>query len=664
MIIRVSELIHELENANVPFDPAAVVKDPEAHWSRLPAETRLPWMRRAGVDWPEGARLRFRLLKPRNDEATRDGELYLRLMRAETARPALAWQNVVDYARFRPVDPDLVSATFAAVAPARVENPFETGSFVSRRRIVEALDQAWEGERYDVAKDGAFLVPPDVEEGSNLEDEYWIESPFNHAAIVRTSENVYEYRVAEPPLSRYEATLFADLSARMRDVLVLAEPDGETEDPLVEVSRRFLGLVAARRLALARRTAYKLGYYMLRNYVGFGRLEPLMRDPHIEDISCNGPGFPLYVVHSRYQNLRSNVRFDELELDGYTIKLAQRGGKMISVAQPLVDATLPGGSRVQASLGQEVTSHGSTFTIRKFKEDPLTAVDLIRSGTHTSETLAFLWLAVESKCSMVVMGATASGKTTTLNCLSQFIPPAAKVVSIEDTKEITLHHENWLSAVTRESFTGREEGTVSMYDLLRAALRQRPEYILVGEIRGAEGLTLFQAMSTGHTCFSTMHAGGVENAVYRLENAPMGVPRVMVTALNFFLLQGQVDVRGRRVRRLLSLTEVTGIDPATRNLRMSEIFRWHAGSDAFVEGPSSSILNEVRDRRGWTRDRLAQEIVDRKAVLDRLVEKNARHYGDVAKAVRAFYAERPLEKKPRQPRILKLRHTGVSEDKP
>jgi len=360
----------------------------------------------------------------------------------------------------------------------------------------------------------------------------------------------------------------------------------------------------------------------------------------VEDISCNGPDLPVFVAHARHQSVRTNLMFKEMELNSFTMKLAQRGNKLLSVAQPMVDATLPDGSRLQAVLGREITSRGSAFTIRKFKEDPLTAVDLIKSGTHTLETMAHLWLAVEMRRSIVIMGATASGKTTTLNAMSQFIPPNLKIVSIEDTREITLQHENWLAAVTREGFTKNSDDAITMYDLLRGALRQRPEYLLVGEIRGEEGLTLFQAMATGHTCFSTMHAGSVENAVHRLENPPIGVPRVMLSSLDFLLIQGQVDLNGSPGRRMLSFTEINDLDPQTRNLRVNDLFKWDAATDSHKMSGTSRVFEEARKKGGWTRTRLEEEIAARRRVLERLVARDERHYSQVARAVRRFYADR------------------------
>ena len=190
----------------------------------------------------------------------------------------------------------------------------------------------------------------------------------------------------------------------------------------------------------------------------------------------------------------------------------------------MVDAAMPDGSRIQMTLGTAVTSHGSTFTIRKFKDVPLTPIDLINWKTFSSENMAYLWLCIENNKSLIFAGGTASGKTSSLNAVSLFMPERAKIVTLEDTRELQLPHPNWIPGVTRDAFTADERGAIDMYDLLKAALRQRPEYLLVGEVRGKEALTLFQAMSTGHTTFSTMHADSVASAIHRLENPPISVP--------------------------------------------------------------------------------------------------------------------------------------------
>lgn len=624
------EFVHLLNREGIEMDAVGASGRAPDLWARLGEERQDAFLRERGVAGAARDVKGVHVEKRRRQAPTAASLVVV----MDVEGPRTLWGDARErlaragYEPFRAQD----AAALAGPSPFR-RGPGTPGRFDA----LTLLDTAWGGEPYDAARDGPLCEPRLAPEEREVE-RYWLAEPFSMALLVEDAEPSLRYRVVEPRLTGLEEALLATLNARLRDVLLL-EPraDGSEAAILLE---RLLGLLRMYRFRTDRRSAYKLGYYFVRNYLGLGRVEPLMRDPHVEDVSCNGPGMPLFVAHSRHQSVRTDVAFDEAELNAFTMKLAQRGGKLLSLAQPIADASLPDGSRVQACFGREITSRGSAFTVRKFREDPLTCVDLVRTGAHSADTMAVLWLAVEMRRSLLVMGATASGKTTTLNCVGQFVPPTAKVVSIEDTRELTLQHENWLAALTREAFSGGREESVGMFDLLRAALRQRPDYIVVGEIRGAEGLTLFQAMSTGHTCFSTMHAGSVENAVYRLENPPIGVPRVMLSGLDFFLLQGQVDLRGQPARRMLSLTEVNGLDPQTRNLRVHEVWRWDPAHDRHEAVGTSEVLERARGRMGWTRTRLDEELTMRRRVLERLAHDGERHYGRVSQAIRAFYAQR------------------------
>ena len=235
-------------------------------------------------------------------------------------------------------------------------------------------------------------------------------------------------------------------------------------------------------ISLSDTAQFKLQYFLIRNFLGWGRLDPLMKDRWLEDISCDGNMIPIFLYHRKYRNIKTNIMFEEEVLNSLAITLAQRSGKHISTGSPMLDATLPDGSRLQVTLGTEVTTRGTSFTIRKFREEPFSPVELIDNGSFSADELVYFWLAIENNKSLLFIGGTASGKTTSLNAVSLFIPPMAKVVSIEDTREITLYHENWIASVTRES-VAEGSNLIDMFDLLRSAMRQRPEYILVGEVR-------------------------------------------------------------------------------------------------------------------------------------------------------------------------------------
>ncbi|MFP4174613.1 MAG: type II/IV secretion system ATPase subunit, partial [Halobacteriales archaeon] len=380
----------------------------------------------------------------------------------------------------------------------------------------------------------------------------------------------------------------------------------------------------------------KILYYLKRDYIYDGKIDPIMRDPAIEDVSCDGDNTPIFVYHRDYRDLMSNIEFEKDELDSFVIKLAQKAGKHISVADPLVDASMPDGSRIQMTLGKEVTDRGSTFTIRLFQDEPFTPIDLINYNTFSLEQMAYLWTCIENNKSLIFAGGTASGKTTSMNAVTLFIPPKSKVISIEDTREVTLPHMNWIPSVTRDSFSDDGSGEVDMYELLRAALRQRPEYLVVGEVRGEEALTLFQAMSTGHTTYSTMHADSVDSAIHRLENPPISVPRSMLKALDIVSIQSQTFVGGERVRRNMKLVEIIGIDPKTRNIRTDDIFQWNAETDTFVRTGNSTALQDIKKSRGWTDEELERELDKRREVLQYMLDNEIDGYEDVSKIIQSF----------------------------
>jgi flagellar protein FlaI len=360
-----------------------------------------------------------------------------------------------------------------------------------------------------------------------------------------------------------------------------------------------------------------------------------MYDPHIEDISCDGPNLPVFVYHDDYTDIETNVVYEPEELNNFVIQLAQRSGRHISVSDPVLSTTLPDGSRIELALGEEVTPKGSAFTIRKYADEPFTPIDLLNYGTFDLRMLAFLWLAIENNRSLIFAGGTAAGKTTSMNAVSMFIPPRSKVLTIEDTRELSLYHDNWLSAVTRERMG---EGDITMYDLLRSALRHRPEYIVVGEVRGEEAITLFQAMNTGHTTFSTMHADSVQTVINRLENEPINVPRPMVTSLDVLCVQVLGRSGDERVRRAKTLAEIEGIDQRTGELDYSNTYNWRATDDEFSES-NSEMLEEIREERGWSQSELLREMRNRRRFLRYLQKEGITDYRRFTAMVNSYYAD-------------------------
>jgi len=380
----------------------------------------------------------------------------------------------------------------------------------------------------------------------------------------------------------------------------------------------------------------KLLYVLKRNFIGYARIDPIKHDINVEDISCDGYNTRAFVYHTDHEQIISNIRHGEEELDDFVVKLAQRSGMGISKRQPQVDATLPDGSRAQLTLGTEVSDHGTNYTIRQFKDVPFTPVDLINWNTFNLDEMAFLWLCIENHKSLIFAGGTASGKTTSLNAVSLFIPSSAKIVSIEDTREVELPQRNWVASVTRPSFGQDDTGDVDEFDLLEAALRQRPDYIVMGEIRGEEGRTLFQVMSTGHTTYTTFHADSVGEVIKRFTTDPINVSKTLFTALDLVSIQTQTRVEGRKVRRNKVLTEINEYTPENDEINVRDVYEWRAETDDYMQMGSSSTLEEIKFDRGWTQDRLDEELFKRKVVLAHLIQNGLNTYTEVAATVQAF----------------------------
>lgn len=479
-------------------------------------------------------------------------------------------------------------------------------------------------------------------------EKYHVEEP--HASILiiyDESRGFYSYKVIEDSLTEVEKTLLEQVYDDIMYLLSLNDLPEEKEKP-VFLRKTIEDIILSYDLPLENISIEKIYYYIQRNILGYGKLNPLMRDPNIEDISCNGYNVPLYVYHRKYQqNIITNVVFDRDELDTFVLMLAERSGKTLSMSSPILNSILPDGSRLQAAYTNEITTRGSSFTIRKFREEPITPVDLIEFGTVSNEMLAYLWLCMEGRKNLIFAGGTASGKTSALNAVSLFMPPSTKIVSIEDTRELRLPHGNWLPSVTRMSELGEGEGEIDMYELLRQAMRQRPEYIIVGEIRGKEAQTLFQAMSTGHTTLSTMHATGVEEVVSRLQNEPMNIPLMMFQALDIICIQILTyKPDGKRVRRTKVIAEVHEVDMKTRSINVVDIFKWDPVTDEFKMTGESIILNRIMEQRGWTMKKINNEIRNRSLILDHMVKNKINKYNEVFALIEGYFTnpESVLEK--------------------
>ena len=407
------------------------------------------------------------------------------------------------------------------------------------------------------------------------------------------------------------------------------------------------GLTGRKELTAAEQESKdKIMYHIFREFLGYNRIDILMKDDGIEDISCDGSHVPIFIYHKKFDETTTNIQFkDDKELNSFVVRLAQICGKQISIYSPIVDGKLPDGSRLQTTLAKTVT-HGSTFTIRRFKENPLTPVDLIGFKSFSLDMAAYFWMAIEHGASVLFCGGTASGKTTALNALSLFIPSQYKIISIEDTREVNLPHKNWIAGTTRAGFSSSDDKTgkdIDMFDLIRAALRQRPKVVMVGEVRGKEAYSLFQAMATGHTAYSTVHASTIHTLIQRLENPPISLPRALLTSLDIIVFQNAINLAGKTVRRMTSVTEIIKLDPDTNQLIFMEPFKWVSKTDdRFESSGTSKILNNIRLENTWSEEQLQQELENRKTILRWMCKNNITDYKDVVRIV-SDYSKYPTE---------------------
>jgi flagellar protein FlaI len=417
-----------------------------------------------------------------------------------------------------------------------------------------------------------------------------------------------------------------------------AEEIGRTEDP-EEKKKLLIDLIDS--ICTTRRTTQPkkgdqifvseqqldaIRYRILRDKIGLGVLQPLLLDPWIEDISCSGVG-SIFIEHKVFKSVQSSIAFaTHDEVDDFAVWLGEWIKSPVTVRNPLVDAVLPDGSRINIVYGREISKRGSNFTIRKFAGTPTSVLELIEYGSLDYTIASYLSLMLEEGMNLFVVGATASGKTTLLNAINTFIKPDAKIVTIEDTPEVYVPHANWVQEMTRSGGTGEKRGgEVGMFELLKAALRQRPDRIIVGEIRSVEAVVAFQAMQTGHGVMSTFHASSVEKLIQRLTGDPINIPKTYIDNLNLAVIQSAVRLAdGKSARRVLSVNEIIGYDPISESFSFLEAFRWNPATDKFeFPGYMNSYLLEqvIAIKRGippHRRKEIYTEVKRRAKIFEKL----------------------------------------------
>ena len=479
--------------------------------------------------------------------------------------------------------------------------------------------------------------------GATVIERYWLNEPYAYAEIVRDPlRRGITYVVKEPELNGEDVAHLQRLKDILMEVLDVNMVKIESKEAAREyLEKKSQEILDQYDFKIDNEAKGKLLYYIVRDNLGLGKVDPIMHDQFVEDISCDGTGIRLYVWHRKYESTPTNIRFETVqELNSYALRLAYLCGSHVSIAQPILEAALPDGSRIHLTYGTEITRKGSTFTVRKFRMDPLTVVDMINFKTLSVEMAAYFWYAVENRVSIIVSGGIAAGKTTMLNCLSMFIKPDMKIVSIEDTPELNLPHENWIPTTTRTHIgLGTEAADITLFDLLKGSLRQRPDYIIVGEVRGGEAYTLFQAVGTGHLGMSTLHAESVEAAVYRLESEPMNVPRTLISGIDIITVQKRVENVDKPTRRTVTTSEIVGLDPRSKEILTNEVYKWNAAANDFEYTGRSYLVERIATKKGISMEEANEEIQRRAKILEWMCRRKTRNYREVSDVIRQYYAD-------------------------
>jgi flagellar protein FlaI len=465
--------------------------------------------------------------------------------------------------------------------------------------------------------------------GSILVEKYPLKAPFSYANIIQNQETgSLSYQIDETKLNQAEQVIYNQLYQLIEENIDSPE-NIEENFGFMSFVNKILKENEKLFLDQPKGSIEKVKYYLERDIDGFGDIDPIMQDPNIEDVSCSGINSPIYVWHRKYDSIPCNVSYQDEKLNSFVSRIVFRAGKHISSAYPISDLALQGNHRISVLYQKEVTPKGTSFTIRKFKQDPYSIVDLITFGTISIEIAAYMWLLMESKMSIMVIGSTGSGKTTILNAITGLINPDYKIFSVEDVSEINIKHQNWFSLISRTGFGSEGEGEIGLYDLIKSGVRHRPDYIIVGEIRGSEAYVMFQAMATGHGGLCTMHADSLESASKRLQQKPMDIPASYMALMNCAIVIRRVKgADGKGVRKAISIQEIKDANT------YYDAFKWSPKSDYFTPAlEDSEMLHRISDQSGRDMDEILE------SVLKWLVQRGIRRYDKVAEAVGKYYRD-------------------------
>ena len=474
---------------------------------------------------------------------------------------------------------------------------------------------------------------------TKIDARYCLISPFAYAHIY-WDPKIYEltYEIEEPLLNEEDIKNKDKIILAMRNMINFEGVVEKSRKKLLEyIDKRFKLLAIEFGMNISYESYQKIFYYICRDFIGFNETEPLLRDYFIEDIECNGVDSHVYIVHRIYKNVKTNLIFkDSDKLESFVEKLAQRCGKYISYAKPILDGSLPDGSRVNATYTKDITSKGPTFTIRKFTKTPWTPPQLLSFSTLSPEMLAYLWLLVQYKMNILITGGTASGKTTLLNALAFFIPPESRVVSIEDTRELNLPRENWLPSVVRSATGIGNVGEVDLFTLLKSSFRQNPDYVIVGEVRGKEAYVLFQGMASGHSSISTIHAESVDTVVKRLQTPPIELSPTLLNVLDCVCIMTHAIAKKQETRKLKEIVEIINVTNEGVALTNTP-FVWDPSDDQFYFKKNSKIFEKIAKRYGIRAEELDLEFRRRVQLIYKLYQNKIFGFTKVQNIINKYY---------------------------
>ncbi len=444
------------------------------------------------------------------------------------------------------------------------------------------------------------------------------------------------YNVSIPKFTDQERTIFNEVREKLVEVAVAQGEDFRIDET------SFIGEVKEFLRSKGVRDVDRLATQISQEMLGYGQLDPMIKDDDLEEIMVIGVNRNVFVYHRKIGMMITNVIFEEdQDIKAIIDVIARQVNRRIDQQTPILDARLPDGSRVNATI-PPVSADGATLTIRKFRKDPLTIIDLINFKTLSSHLAGFLWVCTDGlgvkPCNAIIAGGTGSGKTTTLNAVTAFTPPRERIITIEDTLELQLPHTHTLRMETRPpNIEGK--GELTMDTLVKNSLRQRPDRVIVGEVRGSEAVTLFTALNTGHSGMGTVHSNTARETVTRLVNPPMNVPTIMIPALDFIIMQNRMyRTEGGSIRRVTEVAEVVGMEEG--NVQLNRVFEWNNVSDK-VEyvGIASQTLREIAELRGIGITEIEEEIEKRRLLLEYLADNNIRSIDEVGHYINNYYRD-------------------------